>query len=43
MFTYRVRLAPKAGSASGNLTTEVRAMSDRGQASCRGSVSHSSG
>jgi len=28
MFTYKVRLAPKTGSASGNLTTEVRAMSD---------------
>lgn len=28
MFTFKVRLAPRAGSASGNLTTEVRAMSD---------------
>lgn len=28
MQTYRVRLSPKAGSTSGNLTTEVRATSE---------------
>jgi hypothetical protein len=28
MYTYRIRLAPKPGSRTGNLTTEVRANSD---------------
>ena len=28
MYTYKIRLSPKPGSGSGNLTTEVRANSD---------------
>lgn len=28
MHTYKIRLSPKSGSASGNLTTEVRANSE---------------
>ena len=28
MYTYRIRLAPKPGAGTGNLTTDVRANSD---------------